>query len=234
LAVGVLYLWLVAFPLSNGQTWSWWTIALTGALGFLSFLAYLGYGYFDSWHGMGTLALLPVFIGGLALTYRTLPRSRITQEGDGNAVNDSHRRQPGAILLLATAAGMVAGGATILAVGMTSVFVVDDLAFIGATEHELQMLNPALIPLIAHDRAGFGGGLLTTGLLVGACVWYSPITRSLRQALWLAGVAGFGCAIGIHLVVGYTSPRHLAPAAAGAVMFVAGMVLSARATHGTS
>jgi hypothetical protein len=47
-------------------------------------------------------------------------------------------------------------------------------------------------------------------------------SRSLRQALALAGLAGFGAAIDVHVAVGYTDPLHLAPAVAG---FVIGLVL---------
>jgi hypothetical protein len=50
-------------------------------------------------------------------------------------------------------------------------------------------------------------------------------SRSLRQALALAGLAGFGAAIGVHVVVGYTDALHLAPAVAGAALFVVGLVL---------
>ncbi len=40
---------------------------------------------------------------------------------------------------------------------MTCVFVPQDLTFLGFQIGELQALNPRLVPLIAHDRAGFGG-----------------------------------------------------------------------------
>jgi hypothetical protein len=107
---------------------------------------------------------------------------------------------------------------------MTTVFVPEDLTFMGVTAAQVRETNERLISLIAHDRAGFGGGLLTTGLIVGSCVWFSPMTKALRQALWIAGGAGFGCAIGVHMVVGYTAWTHLGPAVAGAAMFVLGML----------
>src|SRR5688500_13355189 len=66
IAVAVLYLWLTAFPLRHGFTWAWWALALSGLLGFASFLSYLGYGYLDSWHGAATLALLPIYVVGMA------------------------------------------------------------------------------------------------------------------------------------------------------------------------
>jgi len=65
IAVATLYLWLAFFPLRRGLAWAWWAFVVSGALGFGSFMAYLGYGYLDSWHGVATVALLPVFLTGL-------------------------------------------------------------------------------------------------------------------------------------------------------------------------
>jgi len=48
--IGILYLWLVEFPLRQGRAWSWWLLVVSGVLGFGSFLLYLGYGYLDTWH----------------------------------------------------------------------------------------------------------------------------------------------------------------------------------------
>jgi hypothetical protein len=80
MAVGVLYFWLAEFPLRARQAWAWWTLLVSGLIGFGSFLAYVGYGYLDSWHGIATLALLPVFVGGMARTaflLRPLPSMRV-------------------------------------------------------------------------------------------------------------------------------------------------------------
>src|SRR5439155_2617824 len=118
----------------------------------------------------------------------------------------------GRACLLAAAAGLAAGGATIMTVGMTAVFVPQDLEYMGLTAADLHAINPRLVPLIAHDRAGFGGGLCCTGLTVFFCVWCGRPGRGLWQALGVAGAAGFGTAIGIHPVVGYTTASHLAPA----------------------
>ena len=63
-AIGSLYMWLAEFPLRNREMWAWWLLVLSGVAGFGSFGAYLGYGYLDTWHGVATLLLLPVFIGG--------------------------------------------------------------------------------------------------------------------------------------------------------------------------
>jgi hypothetical protein len=81
------------------------------------------------------------------------------------------------------------------------------------------VFNPRLVPVIAHDRAGFGGGLATIGVLLTVCAVYSRPSRSFHEAVAIAGVAGFGCAIGTHYVEGYVNPLHLAPAFAGAALF---------------
>ena len=65
LAIGVLYGWLVRFPLTAGERWAWWMLAISGGLGFASFLTYLGTGYLDTWHGAATLGLLPMFVLGM-------------------------------------------------------------------------------------------------------------------------------------------------------------------------
>jgi hypothetical protein len=124
-----------------------------------------------------------------------------------------------------TGLGMVAAGLIILVVGATRVFVPQDLAFIGLTSQDLDVLNPHLVPLIAHDRSGFGGGLAAAGLLVAMCAWYSPPTTSFRQAVGVSGAVGFGCAIGIHYLEGYTDLSHLGPALAGATIFAASALL---------
>ena len=44
ISIGVLYMWLAEFPLRHREGWAWWTLLLSGIVGFGSFLAYLGYG----------------------------------------------------------------------------------------------------------------------------------------------------------------------------------------------
>jgi hypothetical protein len=111
---------------------------------------------------------------------------------------------------------------------MTSVFVPQDLAFIGLSADDLRAVSPRLVPLIAHDRAGFGGGVSTCGVLIFFSVWCGTPSRSLWQVLCLAGTTGFATAIGVHPLIGYTDAFHLAPAVTGAVLFAAGLVLTFR------
>lgn len=227
IALGSLYLWLAEFPLREGEPWAWWLFLLSGLLGFGSFLAYLGYRYLDKWHLAATLALLPCFATALGRTYGGLrrPASFRTLLQPSVRVPLRSKLGIGRACLLVTAAALVAGGFTILTFGSTIVFVPQDLAFMQLTPEDLNRINPRLIPLIAHDRAGFGGGLCCTGVTVFFCVWCGRPSRSLWQALAWAGTAGFATAIGIHPLVGYTSISHLAPAVLGSVLFLIGLVL---------
>ena len=230
IAIGTLYLWLTEFPLRRGAAWSWWTLVLSGATGFASFLGYLGYGYLDTWHGVATLLLLPVFAAGLALTWKGLRGSRSPRAlliPGWRPTRWASLDGIGRLLLLLTAAGMVAAGLTIQLIGITQVFVPQDLAFMRLTAEQLRAINSNLVPLIAHDRAGFGGGLISTGLAMGFAVWCGRPGPALWQAVGLAGLAGFLCAIGVHFWIGYTDALHLAPAILGAIQFGVGFASSA-------
>jgi hypothetical protein len=221
LAIGVMYLWLAEFPLRRRESWAWWAMVLSGGSGFLSFLAYLGYGYLDTWHGAATLVLAPLFILGLLRT-RSLREQRIAPL----PLDLRSHAGRGRALLLASTAGIIAAGLTITTVGMTMVFVPQDLEFMNVTVAQLRALNVRLVPLIAHDRAGFGGALISCGVAMFIAVLYGRASRSLWQALTIAGLFGFVTAVGIHGVIGYTSVTHVAPAVAGAVVFFIGIAMS--------
>jgi hypothetical protein len=222
IAIATMYLWLVDFPLRRGQAWAWWTLLASGVVGFLSFLTYLGYGYLDTWHGLSTLAVLPLFAWGLARTRSLLHEPR----GWRALLSRGAPLDAGRITLLLATFGIIAGGLTIMTVGMTAVFVPQDLEYMGLEIAQLRALNDKLVPLIAHDRAGFGGGLASCGFAMLLAVWCSPMSRSLWQALLVAGIAGFSTAIGVHPVIGYNSVTHLAPAVLGAVLYAIGMAMT--------
>ena len=226
-ALAVLYAWIALFPLREGESWAWWTLVLTNVTGFGSFLAYLGYGYLDGWHAWATLLLLPLTLTGLCKTRRLCSKPLDFRPAAWPAIW-RNRQALGWMLWIGWGAGLVAAGATILTVGMTLVFVPSDLDFIGYTREQLDAINPRLIPLIAHDRAGFGGGLFTTGLIILCILWKATPAKHVWQALVVAGIVGFGCAIGVHYPIGYLDFWHLAPAWAGAAVFVAGAWLSRR------
>jgi hypothetical protein len=195
LAIGVGYLWLAGFPMQVRPAWPWWALICSGGIGFLAFLTYLGQGYLDSWHGVATLFLLPVFVAGL---WRSRP-------GDLSLRSTWNERRKecatsarwGRILLGASAVGLILAGATIAIFGMTRVFVPSDLRFIGLDIPTLRQISPMLIPLISHDRAGFGGGLCSTGCLLLFMATCADLTRDLVEVITVMGCAGFGAAIGV-------------------------------------
>jgi hypothetical protein len=230
IAIAALYLWLAAFPLREKQAWAWWLLLVSSLIGFGSFLCYLGYGYLDTWHGTATLALLPIFILGMVNVYWNIGRGQsfrsLLQPADWPSWKSAYG--VGRYLMLGTAAGLIAGGLTIMTIGATTVFVPQDLAYMGLDVAALRDINPHLVPLIAHDRAGFGGGVFCCGVTMFFCIWCSQPSRSLWEALFVAWLAGAGAAIVIHPIIGYTDFTHLAPAFLGATVFAAGLFLTHR------
>lgn len=227
MAIGTLYLWLVAFPLRLGEEWAWWTLLISGRVGFLSFLAYLIYGYLDSWHGVATAGLLPLFVGGMWKTRGLLLARRESWRSllrPGVAMELGTRVGFGRACLLFVGAGMTLAGSVITILGSTVVFVPQDITYMGFTAAQLNAINLHLIPLIAHDRAGFGGGLACCGLVVLLTVWKARPTLALWQALLVGGITGFGCAIGVHYPMGYVIMSHLAPAWTGTAVYAVGIV----------
>lgn len=230
IAVGVLYLWLAEFPLRQRQAWAWWAYLISSVAGFLSFLTFLGFNYFDTWHGMATLLLLPCYLLGMAQSYRTI-RPVALGTVFKQIPHSAHwtvrtRAGIGQLCLLLTGVGMLSAGAVIMIGGMTRIFVPQDLGFMALKVADLQAITPRLVPLIAHDRANFGGALLAAGLAFVFCVCFGSPVRNLWQALFIAGSVGFGCAIGVHFVVGYLNLIHLLPAYLGAGVFFLGMALT--------
>jgi hypothetical protein len=116
----------------------------------------------------------------------------------------------------------------IATVGVTTIFVPQDLEYMGLTVEQLSAVNSRLPSLIAHDRAGFGGGVACCGLTMFFCIWCGRASRSLWQALAITGLSGFATAIGVHPAIGYNDLFHLSPAMLGATLFTIGIVL----THG--
>jgi hypothetical protein len=221
IAMSVLYAWLIALPLAAGERWAWRLIASTGSFGFLSFAAYAGSGYVDSWHLSAEAALLAAFVPGLLLTRRRAQLHARPEPWPSIRTTQGAGRR----LIALTGLGLVAAGLTILTLGSIVVFVPQDLIYIGFDRAALDALNPRLVPLIAHDRTGFGGGVAAMGLLVLGCLRWGRWSRSLWQALALAGTVGFGAAIGVHGLVGYIDASHVGPAVAGALVFAVGMWL---------
>jgi hypothetical protein len=218
LAIGAGYLWLAAFPMQVRSAWAWWALVSSGVIGFLAFLTYLGRGYLDTWHGVATLFLLPVFAAGL---WRSRPANLSLRSVWMNKPEECGPfARWGRFLLGACAAGIIMAGTTIAIFGMTRVFVPSDLRFIGLDVPTLDHISPSLIPLISHDRAGFGGGLCSIGCLLLFMARCAELNQNLVEIVAVMGCAGFGGAIGVHFAVGYLDFFHLLPAFAGFTIFI--------------
>ena len=132
------------------------------------------------------------------------------------------------MLLVIHGFALLAAGVAISIIGVTQVFVPEDLAFMQTTAEALRTANPRLVPLVAHDRATFGGMLMAGGwvFLLPALWGFRNGSVGLWWTLLSAGLAAYGAAIGVHFAVGYTEPMHLLPAFAGLGIFLLGIGLS--------
>jgi hypothetical protein len=226
--IGILYAYVALFPLRRGEAWAWWLLLVSGTAGFVSFVTYLDYGYLDTWHGIGTLLLLPVYVLGMVRS------RRIVRPWSGPLVLFTAGRLPdlrsrhglARACLLLGAGGTAIGGLVILGIGLTGVFVPEDLAFMRVTVDDLRHVSPRLVPLIAHDRVGFGAAVAVLGATALVCLWCGPGTRAQWQALCVSGLVSLTAAVGTHTDIGYTDPVHLAPVLAAAASMVVGLGLS--------
>ena len=229
--IGVLYLYLSAVPL-RGEThergWAWWAVLLSSLVGYAGFGLYLGRGYFDSWRGAVSFGLLVPIACGLWVLRRgsggVPPLGSVLRGGWPSPRGG--RVELGRCLLVTTALCLMLGGAVIAVCGMTTVFVPQDLEYLGLTPEEMCGWNPNLVPLIAHDRAGFGSAVASCGAAMLLIVLHGRVEPPWRQALCVMAACGFGAGIAVHYPIGYTSATHLAPAYAGAAMAAAGVWLT--------
>jgi hypothetical protein len=228
-AVGLLYMWLAEFPLKKGESWAWYLFVFSGVIGFGSFLTYMGYGYLDTWHGVATALLLPFFITGVIQSYNKIlkGKSSITEVfRAGEKIELRSAYGIGKLLLFFSSLGIFLAGATIMVVGMTSVFVPQDLEYMDITVCGIEKINKNLKPLIAHDRAAFGGGLATIGLLLFFIIRRSEPLVSLWQIVALSIGVGFATAVGVHFFIQYTNVIHLLPAYMGFGTSFLGLLLT--------
>ncbi|HSG69335.1 MAG TPA: hypothetical protein VLA12_02915 [Planctomycetaceae bacterium] len=224
-AVGILYLALSWYGSRRGMHWAQVAMASSAMCGFFSFFFFLGFGYFDPLHAFVTAVLFQFLLLSM---HSDLPTYRNTSPPE--LTNDAawKRSQWGQLLFIVHGAALIAAGAVISCYGMTSVFVPEDLEFMQTTAEELCGANEFLVPLVAHDRASFGGMLIATGVVI----LLSSLWGFRRGHWWLwwalltAGSVAYIATIIVHWQVGYTSLKHLSPAYAGLGMLWLGCALS--------
>lgn len=213
LALGPLYLSLGWFGDRIGMHWARVAVLASAFIGFLSFFLFLGFGYFDPFHAFISAILFQLMALGLRSSQRTEQPSPV----DLYNTAAWKRALWGQLLMVLHGFAILVAGVTICSFGVTSVFVADDLEFMQTTRAALVNANPRLVPLVAHDRASFGGMLMSTGVTVLlSSVWgWQAGRRWLWNTLLACGTVAYTTTILIHWYVGYTSLRHLLPAYAG-------------------
>jgi len=225
ISIGVIYFQFARYPLKKGVGWARHIYIASNTVGFASFFLFIGYGYFDWLHASLALLLLPFFL----LSLRGMGSGKGQPDLPPNLFNDSEWKRGlwGQLCFVIIGCGLLGAGLIISLIGVTHVFVPSDLDFLGAHAHQLHGENERLIPLIAHDRAGFGGALVADGIAVLLLsLWgFRQGERWIWWTLLLAGFPGFLAGIGVHIVVGYLDFWHLFPAYIAFLLFLIGLWL---------
>jgi hypothetical protein len=226
LSVGLAYLFLSAFGMRAGMSWTRRVAIFSSIVGFATFFLFVGVRYLDPVHAAGTAIFFAFFVLAVTAQNVTLRRTSRDMQNDGVWL----RGLWGQLCFVVLGFGFIAGGATICIVGTTSLFVPTDLTFMHTTRAALAGAAPNLIPLIAHDRAYFGGALLVNGIIwLLAALW--GFDRGVRWLWWMfaiCGLPGFASAVSVHLAVGYTDFGHLLPVYFALALYAAGLAFSWR------
>jgi dihydroorotate dehydrogenase len=206
----------------RGVHWAYVSVIASALAGFCSFFSFLGFGYFDPFHAFVTTILFQFL---LLTAYAHVPQRRDMEMPD--LWNDLRWKanQWGQLLFVIHGAVLIVAGSVISGVGMTTVFVAEDLEFMQTTAAELHS-HAKLVPLVAHDRATFGGMLISCGVatLLSALWGFRRGQAWLWWALMLAGSVAYLATMAVHWTVGYHSLMHLLPAYGGlAWLWVAGL-----------
>lgn len=223
-SIGILYTGLAWGGIRRGWLWARDAYLVSGVVGFPTLFYFLSTGFAEPLHIAVAAVLFPLFL--LAIWRSpTIPRWSFRPDGP-----EPLRRRAllGQLLMIATGVGLLAGGAVISIVGMTGVFVPTDLEFLGTDAAHLRSANAHLVPFIAHDRAGFGGALLSAAIaIILLSLWGWRRGESwVWWTLLLSAVAGFGPTLVIHYRIHYTDLSHLAPVYLGVALTTTALTLA--------
>ena len=227
-SVGVLYMSLALNVMRKGHDWAQHVVGASGTLGFFSFFAFLGFGYLDPFHAFVTAVSLQLLIQVVVLPMGPKHHLRSCPRLDNDAV--WRRAIWGQLAFVAHAAALILAGITILTFGMSVVFVPQDIAYLGCDVHAIEAFDDQLRALIAHDRATFGGMLVSGGVaLLLTSMWsFRQGDRWLFWTYLITIFSPYAMTLWIHYAIGYDDQFHLAPVYIGIALLAVGLSLSGR------
>lgn len=229
---GIMYMFLARYGIRTGLLWAKQATDIAAILGFLGILLFIGYGYFDWLHLLFWVLLSPFYLIGFIKT------RQIQGTPSSHNKRNHHlwrRSLIGQLAFVILGFSFVLGGIIISYIGITNVFVATDLLYICMPPEMLDAFNERLIPVIAHDRAGFGSALLSVGFLVLlVSLWgFHQGNRWVWWSLLIGGIPAFTTGIIIHFAIGYTTFLHLLPAYFTLALFLIGLVTTYHFFHMT-
>ncbi|URN95737.1 MAG: dihydroorotate dehydrogenase [Candidatus Pristimantibacillus lignocellulolyticus] len=224
---GILYIQLARHGLKYGMHWAKIAFHSAAIIGFLGIFLFIGYGYFDWLHGLFWLILLPIYY----FSYKE-GKAVIGTPYSNHGSNDRAWQlgNYGQLMFVLLGFSIVVGGIVISIIGVSKVFIATDLSFLCMSPEMIESINNKLIPVIAHDRAGFGGALVSVGLLVlMLSLWgFRQGERWIWNTLAIGALPAFITGIGTHIYIGYTTFIHLLPVYFLVILYLVGLVLSYR------
>ncbi|MBY6037030.1 dihydroorotate dehydrogenase [Fictibacillus nanhaiensis] len=225
ISAGFMFMQLSYHGIRKGVHWARKAFVIAAAIGFLNFFYFLGFGYFDKLHLLYYLIIFPFFLFGLY-------RSRNIKIGSsGMNLHNSiswRKSQLGQSMFVVSGVCLLSAGIVISIIGMNGVFVPEDLMYFSLSPEQITAFNEKLIPFIAHDRAGFGGALISEGfLLLTIALWgYREGASWIWWTLAIGGLPGFLTGVGTHFMIGYNNHFHLSPAYLLFVFYIVGLIYS--------
>jgi len=222
---GIMYIQLARHGIKFGMHWTKIAFNTAAIVGFIGISLSIGYGYFDWLHGLFWLILLPIYF----YSFREGKRATGTPYSS-HGKNDRAWQYGlyGQLMFVILGFLIVVGGMVISTIGVTNVFVSTDLSFLCMSPQMLDSISNNLIPVIAHDRAGFGSALISVGLLVlMLALWgFRKGERWIWNTLAIGALPAFIAGIGTHIYIGYTTFIHLLPVYFLIILYLIGLVLS--------
>jgi hypothetical protein len=228
-AVGVMTCWLTLGPLRRKEAWAWWALLFGNVATYGSFVTFVAYGYFNTWHAILVCIISVIGAAGLSLTYSSVDTKRFSSAFNNAAVDTWlwHPGGTGRFMIILLGAGIGASGMVILLIASSIVFVPQDIDFLGLSSSHLETVGHNLVPIMAHDRAGFGGAMIAVGVLFSATGLSGFRSGSLGawRAIAISGIAFYLPTLAIHLVIGYTSFIHLLPVYGGLLVIAIALLV---------